>query len=87
MIVLVDRRRKEATKAFLQTVVDTKLTRVNGERRWVDVYDWRVLEDLRREEERMGRRVAAGDFGSGDVQVGESSAVRAIWRQHWIGLT
>ncbi|KAM7209130.1 hypothetical protein V8F20_000468 [Naviculisporaceae sp. PSN 640] len=85
MIILVDRRRKDATKAFLQTVVDAKLTRASGERRWVDVYDWRVLEDLRREEEKMGKRIAAGDFDA--ARVADNSAVRAIWRQRWIGLT
>ena len=47
MAILVDKRRQEATKAFLKRVADAQLTRRNGERRWVDVYDWRVLPGTR----------------------------------------
>lgn len=80
LAILVDKRRQEATRAFLKRVADAQLTRQSGERRWVDVYDWRVLEDLRVEEEKMGRR------GDGSRGGGESSAVRAIWRKSWVGL-
>lgn len=82
MVILVDGRRQEATRLFLRQVADANLTRRNGEKRWVDVYDWRVLEDLRREEEKVSRSKNGGRGGAS----GESSAFRGIWRKFWVGL-
>ncbi|KAI1131176.1 hypothetical protein F5Y10DRAFT_79048 [Nemania abortiva] len=49
-ICLVESRRKEATEKFLQKVKDADLRRIGGEREWVTVYDWRVLESITEQE-------------------------------------
>ncbi|KAI0536564.1 hypothetical protein GGR58DRAFT_474763 [Xylaria digitata] len=49
-ICLVESRRKEATEAFLQKIKDADLKKRNGEREWVAVYDWRVLETITEQE-------------------------------------
>ncbi|KAI0525474.1 hypothetical protein F5B22DRAFT_343135 [Xylaria bambusicola] len=56
-ICLVESRRKEATQAFLQKIKDADLRRKDGEREWVAVYDWRVLETITEQElqEKPGR--------------------------------
>lgn len=79
-IALVDARRREATDAFLHSIQDAKLTRRNGEREYVPVYDWRVLETLMEEERKCGhkRERAGARF---DVASGQS-----IWRRFWVGL-
>ncbi|KAI0490544.1 hypothetical protein F4859DRAFT_11817 [Xylaria cf. heliscus] len=51
-ICLVESRRKEATKAFLQKIKDVDLRKKDGERERVAVYDWRVLESITDHEER-----------------------------------
>ncbi|KAI0443909.1 hypothetical protein F4803DRAFT_513248 [Xylaria telfairii] len=50
-ICLVESKRKEATKAFLQKIKDTDLRKRDGEREWITVYDWRVLEFITEQEE------------------------------------
>ncbi|KAI0427066.1 hypothetical protein F5Y09DRAFT_40648 [Xylaria sp. FL1042] len=45
-ICLVESRRKEATQVFLQKIKDAGLKKKGGEREWVAVYDWRVLETI-----------------------------------------
>ncbi|KAJ8126525.1 hypothetical protein O1611_g7111 [Lasiodiplodia mahajangana] len=50
-ICLVESRRKEATEAFLQKIQDVGPRRRDGEREWVAVYDWRVLESITEQEE------------------------------------
>ncbi|GAB1314219.1 ATP-dependent DNA ligase family profile domain-containing protein [Madurella fahalii] len=79
-IVLVDARRIEATDVFLRSIQDTKLTRRNGEREYVPIFDWRVLETLVEEErrckhnrEKPGERF---DLASG----------HGVWRRFWVGL-
>ncbi|KAJ3564492.1 hypothetical protein NPX13_g7824 [Xylaria arbuscula] len=49
-ICLVESRRKEATQAFLKKIKDADLRRKSGEREWVAVYDWRVLETITKQE-------------------------------------
>ncbi|KAJ2978440.1 hypothetical protein NUW58_g7495 [Xylaria curta] len=49
-ICLVESRRKEATRAFLQKIKDADLKKRNGEQEWVTVYDWRVLEAITKQE-------------------------------------
>lgn len=51
-ICLVESRRKEATKAFLRKIQDANLKTKSGEREWVTVYDWRVLEFITEQEGR-----------------------------------
>ncbi|KAI1284803.1 hypothetical protein F5Y07DRAFT_347744 [Xylaria sp. FL0933] len=45
-ICLVESKRKEATRAFLQKIKDADLKKKGGGREWVAVYDWRVLETI-----------------------------------------
>jgi DNA ligase-4 len=51
-ICLVESRRKEATEAFLQKIKAADLRKRGGEREWVAVYDWRVLECITEQEEK-----------------------------------
>ncbi|KAI1798949.1 hypothetical protein F4811DRAFT_546277 [Daldinia bambusicola] len=45
-ICLVESRRAEATSSFVESIGEAGLTKKNGEREWVGVYDWRILEDI-----------------------------------------
>ncbi|KAK8065625.1 ATP dependent dna ligase domain protein [Apiospora hydei] len=45
-ICLVETRRPEATHEFLKRIERAGLTRRNGKREWVAVYDWKILEDF-----------------------------------------
>ncbi|KAI0881057.1 uncharacterized protein GGS22DRAFT_197132 [Annulohypoxylon maeteangense] len=45
-ICLVESRRQDATKAFYGKIEAAGLKKKNGERGWVGVYDWRLLEDI-----------------------------------------
>jgi DNA ligase-4 len=80
-LVLVDARRREATEAFLASIQAAQLKRRNGEREYVPVFDWRVLESVMEEERRccLGKEKPGGRF---EISIGQS-----IWKQYWIGLT
>ncbi|KAK3378484.1 hypothetical protein B0H63DRAFT_248675 [Podospora didyma] len=78
--VLVDARRKEATEAFLKCIVDAQLKGRDGKKEYVDVYDWRVLEALKREEEQVSRNGERPDASL------SSSMAQGIWRKFWVGL-
>ncbi|KAI1425865.1 hypothetical protein F5Y12DRAFT_744990 [Xylaria sp. FL1777] len=69
-ICLVESRRKEATEAFLQKIKEADLKRKGGEREWVAVYDWRVLETITEQEE----------------QGKSSSRGTDPWRRFYVGL-
>jgi DNA ligase 4 len=45
-ICLVEAQRPEATMKFLGKIEAAGLKRRNGQREWVSVYDWRILEDM-----------------------------------------
>ncbi|KAI1867972.1 uncharacterized protein JN550_006779 [Neoarthrinium moseri] len=45
-VCLVEVRRPAATKDFLQRIEAAGLKRRNGQREWIPVYDWRILEDF-----------------------------------------
>ncbi|KAK0626413.1 hypothetical protein B0T14DRAFT_103043 [Immersiella caudata] len=79
-IILVDTRRREATTNFLSRIREVGLKRRNGEPEWVPVFDWRVLETLKEEETRCGRK--GGTPGS-KLMMNHSGS---IWRKHWVGL-
>lgn len=88
-IILVDPKRKEANKVFLQSVKDAGLRHRNGEPRHIRIYDWRVLEELKEEEE---ERCGKSHGGSGEWD--ESYKVKfdmrrsgSIWRKYWVGMT
>lgn len=79
-IVLVDARRREATDSFLRSIQEANLKRRNGERAYVPVFDWRVLECLSEEERRcVHNREKPGTRL--DVASGQS-----VWRRFWVGL-
>jgi DNA ligase-4 len=79
-IILVDTRRKEATVAFLQSVEAAGLKRRNGEREYVPIYDWRVLEKVREEEQRCSRNKwrPGTEF--------DLNSSKSLWRRFWVGL-
>ncbi|KAK4043441.1 hypothetical protein C8A01DRAFT_12956 [Parachaetomium inaequale] len=79
-IVLIDRRRKEASVAFLQSVEAAQLKRRNGEREYVPIYDWRVLEAIRDEE----RKLHNNKWKPG--RQFELNHAASIWRRFWVGL-
>ncbi|KAI1659026.1 hypothetical protein F4813DRAFT_395465 [Daldinia decipiens] len=45
-ICLVESRRVDATSSFVKSIGEAGLKKKNGEREWVGVYDWRILEDI-----------------------------------------
>ncbi|KAI4867245.1 hypothetical protein F4820DRAFT_213273 [Hypoxylon rubiginosum] len=51
-ICLVESRRKDATMAFVGQIEAAGLKRSNGDREWVGVYDWRLLEEISNVESR-----------------------------------
>ncbi|KAL2191160.1 hypothetical protein L209DRAFT_39157 [Thermothelomyces heterothallicus CBS 203.75] len=79
-IVLVDRRRREATLAFLQSIEAAQLKRRNGEREYVPVYDWRVLEAIRDEERKLYNNKWKPERQC------ELNHHTSIWRRFWVGL-
>ncbi|KAK4457340.1 hypothetical protein QBC42DRAFT_236600 [Cladorrhinum samala] len=79
-LVLVDARRKDATRRFLQSIEDAKLSRSNGDREYVPVYDWRVLEVLKEEE-----RKTKGRRGKYEPRF-EMKGPNSFWKKFWVGL-
>ncbi|KAI0133159.1 hypothetical protein F4776DRAFT_626350 [Hypoxylon sp. NC0597] len=45
-ICLVESRRQDATLSFYEKIEAAALKKKNGDREWVGVYDWRILEDI-----------------------------------------
>ncbi|KAI0840027.1 hypothetical protein F5Y06DRAFT_246220 [Hypoxylon sp. FL0890] len=45
-ICLVESRRQDATLSFYGKIEAAALKKKNGDREWVAVYDWRILEDI-----------------------------------------
>lgn len=79
-IVLVDARRREATVAFLLSIEAAQPKRRSGEREYVPVYDWRVLETVREEEDKIARN--SGTPGSRlDI-----TSAHGVGRRFWVGL-
>ncbi|KAK4453091.1 hypothetical protein QBC34DRAFT_216504 [Podospora aff. communis PSN243] len=79
-VVLVDTRRREATTNFLNRIREVGLKRRNGEPNWVPMFDWRVLEDLREEETKCGKR---GEKPGSRLTMNHQGS---IWRKRWVGL-
>jgi len=79
-VVLVESRRSEATQRLLGQIEGLELKRKGGEREWVEVYDWRLLEAVTRSEARPSRS---------DENVGiaaDGKLPRELFRKHWVGL-
>ncbi|KAI1074137.1 hypothetical protein F5B20DRAFT_586572 [Whalleya microplaca] len=51
-ICLVESRRAAATAAIIRKIEEASLTKRNGKREWIAVYDWRVLETITDQESR-----------------------------------
>ncbi|KAK3945146.1 hypothetical protein QBC46DRAFT_350048 [Diplogelasinospora grovesii] len=85
-VVLVDSRRKEATDAFLRQIQEAELKKGDGRRReYVPVFDWRVLEELQKEED--GGEPGGGGGGNGrERERFNMKSKQGIWRRHWVGL-
>ncbi|KAH8908711.1 hypothetical protein BR93DRAFT_950440 [Coniochaeta sp. PMI_546] len=77
---LVESRRKGAVDSLFQDVQAAQLRRRNGKREWIPVFDWRVMEELTREEER--HHCVAGKL----EERFDSRSKRSIWNKHWVGL-
>jgi len=81
-VVLVDReKRPEATMSFLDRIQEAGLKRRDGEREYVPVFDWRVLEELKTEEEKCARK---GEGPSSKLKMKDHAG--SVWRQFWVGL-
>ncbi|KAK3986307.1 hypothetical protein QBC44DRAFT_141224 [Cladorrhinum sp. PSN332] len=79
-VVIVDVRRKQATEAFLQQIAAAKLIRSNGDREYIPVYDWRVLEALTEEE-----RKCKGKRGKYETRF-KMNGPGSFWKRFWVGL-
>ncbi|KAK4225019.1 hypothetical protein QBC38DRAFT_531785 [Podospora fimiseda] len=79
-VIFVDIRRKKATEEFLQQVEAANITRSNGDREYVPVYDWRVLEVLKEEE-----RKSKGNRGKYEALF-KMNGVNIFWKRFWVGL-
>ncbi|KAK4169082.1 hypothetical protein QBC43DRAFT_356672 [Cladorrhinum sp. PSN259] len=80
-VVFVDARRKQATEVFLQQIQAAKLTRSNGDREYVPVYDWRILEIVQEEERKAKAKGAKYEARF------KMSGPNSFWKRFWVGLT
>lgn len=79
-VVLVESRRKKATEDFIAQIQALQLKGKNGERDWVEVYDWRLLEAVTKHEAKQARTGNTNRFAGG------STRTREIFRKYWVGL-
>ncbi|KAI0381877.1 hypothetical protein F5Y04DRAFT_61578 [Hypomontagnella monticulosa] len=54
-ICLVESKRQDATMSFIAKIEAAGLKTKNGDREWVGVYDWRILEDILSLESRIAK--------------------------------
>lgn len=81
-IVLVERRRAEATKDFLMQLQANPLMGRNGLPEPVIAYDWRLLEAIPDQE----RAPRTSDGSGGCREKGTRAYARELWRRHYVGL-
>ncbi|KAB5563326.1 hypothetical protein GE09DRAFT_1285251 [Coniochaeta sp. 2T2.1] len=77
---LVESRRKGAVDRLFQQIEAAQLRRRNGKQDWIPVFDWKVMEELTKEEEK--HRCIAGKL----EERFDSRSKRSIWNKHWVGL-
>lgn len=77
---LVESRRKGAVDRLFQDIQAAQLRRRNGKREWIPVFDWKVMEELTKEEEK--EHCVAGRL----EERFDSRSKRSIWNRHWVGL-
>lgn len=82
-VVLVERRRTEATRNFLKQLQAEPLRRRNGEPEVVVAYDWRLLEAIT-DEEKATTPSAMGNAAKQKARTGAQA--RELWKKHYIGL-
>lgn len=83
-LIIVDRRRTKATVDFLHSVEAVGLKRRNGEREYVPVYDWRVLEEIYAEEKKLQ---ASGQVAGQVIRERfDLNHMESVWRKFWVGL-
>ncbi|PSR80765.1 hypothetical protein BD289DRAFT_373538 [Coniella lustricola] len=81
-VVLVERRRSEATKKFLASLQAEPLKDREGKRQILIVYDWHLLEDITHAE-KVHRR---SSMSSARQKTGTGALAKELWRKHYIGL-
>jgi len=83
-IILVDRRRDQPTRAFLDSLKPRirQLTegRKDDRRYYFDIYDWRALEKVMEEEKRCSRK---GEKPNEMFKMGNR---QGVWKASWVGL-
>lgn len=77
-LVLVERRRTEATRNFLKQLQVEPLRRCDGEPEVVIAYDWRLLEMITDTESKSRT--------GGEQKPGTGARARELWKKHYIGL-
>lgn len=77
---LVESRRKGAVDRLFRDIQAAQLRRRNGKREWIPVFDWKVMEELTKEEEK--HRCVAGRL----EERFDSRSKRSIWNKYWVGL-
>jgi DNA ligase-4 len=77
---LVESRRKGAVDRLFQDIQAAQLRRRNGKREWIPVFDWKVMEELTKEEGK--HHCIAGRL----EERFDSRCKRSIWNKHWVGL-
>lgn len=80
-IILVERNRETVMKHFLDRVKALNLQH-RGRKLWVEVYDWRLLESINKEERQLHRR----EDGKTRQTLPTGAHDREIWRKHLVGL-
>lgn len=80
-LILVERRRHEATVAFLQQLEADPRRRLDGQPAVVLAYDWRLVEAITDEETRYRKS------GGGTRQkIGTGAHRREVWDRYYVGL-
>ncbi|KAL2760634.1 hypothetical protein ACRALDRAFT_2130781 [Sodiomyces alcalophilus JCM 7366] len=72
-VCFVERKRGDATRDLFLYIEKVNLRLPDGGREWVEVYDWRVLEEMTRHE----------DSSDGPLR---KATRKGIWEKWWVGL-
>jgi DNA ligase-4 len=59
-----------------------RLRRRNGQKEWVEVFDWRLLESITEEEMKLYRE----EDGTTHQELGSGAHRREVWRRWLVGL-
>lgn len=81
-VVLVERRRAEATRGFLAELQAEPLKGRHGRPEVLVAYDWRLLEAITDEEKALHR----SDGGSTRQRKGTGAHAKALWGKYYVGM-